>query len=128
MIFHLNANFNLIFTPPCWKKIFTDCGVFIDSPCILCWERAGLKHRTKKHQKKSPRKKRWYDIDCKQMYCQLKSLARRIRHTPTNLSLVNQYGKLRKCYSRLLSSKKLAFRKCIFDKLDNLQSNKPQAF
>ena len=91
-------------------------------------ERAGLKHRNNTHKKKNPRKKKWFDNDCKHMYCQLKSLVRLIRQTPTNLALVHQYHNLRKSYSRLLSKKKVAFKKSIFDRLDKLKSDNPQAF
>ena len=88
-----------------------------------------VKHRNNtRMKKKKNRKKKWYDNDCKHMYCQLKSLARLIiRQTPTNLALVHQYRNLRKSYSRLLSKKKVAFRKSIFDRLDKLQSDNPQA-
>ena len=91
-------------------------------------KRAGLKRKSSKHAKRSSAKNTWYDVDCKVFYRQLKSLARNIKTNPQNITLIHMYRKLRKKYVKLLSSKKFDFRRSIFQKLDNLQSNDPQAF
>ena len=62
------------------------------------------------------------------LYRQLKSLARNIKTNSHNIILVHTYHKLRKKYVKLLSSKKFEFQRSILQKLDNLQSNDPQAF
>ena len=72
-------------------------------------------------------KKTWYDVACKVLYRQLKSLARNIKTNSHNIILVHTYHKLRKKYVKLLS-KKFEFQRSILQKLDNLQSNDPQAF
>lgn len=91
-------------------------------------DRAGLKRKSNVRKKICATKKSWYDCDCKSMYRQLKSLSRNIKCNPSNLNLVHSYRTLRKKYVKLLSNKKSAFRKSIFDRLDKIQSNDPQAF
>lgn len=94
-------------------------------------ETAGFnKYSSQKRTCKTARKnsKKWYDTDCKTMYRQLKSLARCIKKYPYDMTLVHAYRKLRKKYTKLLSRKKFEFRQSIFQKLDNLQDNDPQAF
>jgi len=90
--------------------------------------KAGLKRIKSKKRVKTNKKQSWYDYDCKLIYRQLKSLSRSIKQQPNNLTLIHSYRKIRKGYFKLLSSKKSAFRRKIFQKLDDLQSNDPQAF
>lgn len=70
-------------------------------------ERAGLKRRSIVRKKRRTTKKTWYDCDCKNLYHQIKSLARNIKCNPTNLFLVHKYRSMRKKYVKLLSKKNL---------------------
>jgi len=91
--------------------------------------KAGLRRINSRGKRvKTNKKQSWYDHDCKLIYRKLKSLSRSIKQQPTNLTLIHSYRKIRKSYFKLLSSKKSAFRRKIFQKLDGLQSNNPQAF
>ena len=107
---------------------FDDCLQKFYSVLHNTAKRAGLKRKSSTHMKRSSAKKTWYDVDCKVFYRQLNSLDRNIKTNPHNIILVQTYRKLRKKHVKLLSSKKFEFQRSIFQKLDNLQSNDPQAF
>jgi exonuclease III len=90
---------------------------------------AGLKIKSVRVRKSNYNSsKKWYDKDCKTLYCKIKSLTRSIKRNPYDMSLVHAYRKLRKSYKKLLNYKKSIFRQSIFQKLDDLQSHDPQAF
>ena len=78
--------------------------------------------------KKKATSHNWYDKDCETVHKQLKSLARCIKKSPLQLSLISDYRSLKKHYSKLLKRKKNVFRSNIFNMLDNLESTNPKAF
>jgi len=81
-----------------------------------------------KSQKPRKRKQKWYDIDCKLLFRQLQTLARKIKKQPSDMSLVHEFRRTKKHYKKLLNKKKQVFRDNIFDMLDNMQQSDPKAF
>lgn len=90
--------------------------------------KAGIKKISAHRPKSGCKKKKWYDQDCKTLFHNLKSLARSIKAQPRNITLVHDYRRLQKKYKNLLNSKKHMFRASIFKRLDEMESNDPQAF
>ena len=90
---------------------------------------ANVKCKTKKKSKKIKLKnKSWYDNDCKHMYRQMKTLARQIRASPFDQTLVQEYRKYRRKYKNKLKAKKIAYRTNIIEKLTNIKENNTKQF
>ena len=66
---------------------------------------------TKRCCRKSTKKntKKWYDVDCKKMYRNIKSLGSCIKKNPGNLTLIHQFRILKKKYKNLLNVKRSLF-------------------
>ena len=82
---------------------------------------------TSSHPKKK-KKKKWYDKECKHLHRDLRTLARLVRNSPFDISLLQQFKSTRKNYKKLLKKKRELYRTTILNKLDDLNSSDPKAF
>ncbi|MDP6303844.1 MAG: reverse transcriptase family protein [Candidatus Nitrosopelagicus sp.] len=82
--------------------------------------------RNKKTQKTKNQK--WFDKECKQAKCKLQSFCRKVRKSPFDRHLRNEYMHLKKSFRSLTKVKKRIYDETLFEKLETLQNVNPRKF
>ena len=110
------------------------CAERITSVLTSAAKRAGIRHKSAKLRKSKPvnksvpKSKPWFDDKCKFLKSEHQRLAKAIRKSPYELSLVYAIRKIRRQYKSCKNSAKRLYEANIWNSLNNLEKSNPRKF